>query len=61
MPGVHKSLKIRAQALSPFFAFCPYAGNIFALKHWTVIKKWRIFTKLVKFVVHANIFSFFPV
>jgi hypothetical protein len=41
--------------------FCPYAGNIFALKHWTVIKKWRIFTRLVKFVVHAIIFSFFPV
>jgi hypothetical protein len=40
--------------------FCPYAGNIFALKHLTVIKKsWGIFTRLVKFVVHAIIFRFF--
>jgi hypothetical protein len=23
----------------PIYTFCPYAGNIFALKHLTVIKK----------------------
>ncbi len=40
--------------------FCPYAGNIFALKHLTV-NKIRIFTRLVKFVVHTIIFRFFQV
>jgi hypothetical protein len=42
------------------YTFCPYAGNIFALKTLdSNKKKWRIFTKFGTFVDHAAIFRDF--
>jgi hypothetical protein len=47
--------------ISQVYTFCPYAGNIFALKTLDN-QKIKLFTRLVTFVGHVIIFMFtFPV
>jgi hypothetical protein len=38
----------------PIIRFCPYAGDIFALKGQTTFVKKKLFTKLVTFVLHVK-------